>query len=104
MILLNTTFAIDPHLASEVIRHIRTDFIAGAEKAGMGRFLLTRMRNDSAAPDDALCVALQMRAPSEETAREFIASHRPALYAEMQKRWGMGVATFDSVLDTLYER
>lgn len=103
MILLNTTFAVDPALESAVTAFLKETYIPAALEAGMRAPLLTRMRMEpSMEAGQAVCLALQLRAPSLEVESNFVENVRPALYGKMSELWGMGVAMFDSALEVLH--
>lgn len=103
MILLNTTFAVDPALESVVTAFLKQTYIPAALAGGMTAPLLTRMRMDPTAQEEqAVCLALQLRAPSLEVERIFVDNIRPGLYGQISEQWGMGVAMFDSALEVIH--
>lgn len=103
MILVNTTFSIEPSAATSFIDFITRTYIPAAEKDGMYALLLSEMREREDSSDTHRTFALQMRAPSQELLDAFSSGTLPKLYRFIGRKWGQKIALFETVLDVIHD-
>lgn len=103
MILYNTTFCIDNRLSDEFLEFLKLQYIPAAESSGLHAALVLAMRGGNDDDNYTSTVALQMRAPSEGALEQFHTSQLPEIYSMITRRWGNGVAMFESTLDILHD-
>lgn len=103
MILVNTTFSIEPSAADSFINFITRTYIPAAEKDGMYALLLSEMREREDSNDSHRTFALQMRSPSQELLDAFSSATLPKLYRFIGRKWGQRIALFETVLDVIHD-
>lgn len=103
MILYNTTFCVDNSVSTEFLNFLKFHYIPSATVEGLHDALVLSMRGGNDADNNTQTVALQMRAPSETILENFHSQKLPLIYGEIFKRWGNGVAMFESTLDILHD-
>lgn len=103
MILVNTTFSIEPTAVSSFIGFITGIYVPAAEKDGMYGLLLCEMREREESNDPHRTFALQMRAPSQELLDAFSSGTLPKLYRYIGRKWGRKIALFETVLDVIHD-
>lgn len=100
MILLNTTFAIDPVLSSEVTEWLKNEYIPAATACGFTGTLLSRVLTD-AADADAVSLALQMVGADTDAIQSWHQGRGAQLMAVIERRWPRRVLPFVTHLEIL---
>lgn len=100
MILLNTTFAVDPAISGEVIAWLRQEYIPAAEASGFTGIMLSRVLTN-AADADAMSLALQMKVSDTQAADDWHRHHGGRLLDDMSHRWPQRVLPFVTHLEIL---
>ncbi len=104
MYLINTTFQVDNGIADDFIALLRDGFIPDSTgcQCGVKVPVLTRIRPVEGAFDpDSTGIALQVRATDGAAFRRYTEESLPSLLDGLQRRWGMKVMFFTSVLDII---
>lgn len=106
MILINTTFAVDPKILSPFMQWVRTTFTEEATATvGGTSFLLTKVMPHAREmapmeqPESELTYALQFRVNGMDEAKKWMDHFSLSLMRDSAERWGSSLLQFTTLME-----
>lgn len=100
MTIINTTFALDPSLESEVLDWLRQHYIVAGQAAGLTSPRILKV-TDQAEGADALSLAVQMEAADRALANRWVDSEMATHLKTAVERWPMRLMHYTTRLEVV---